>query len=100
MIRAIQETKGMLFLAAQRVGCSYRTIYNYVEKYPEVREALDNERGVLNDVAESKLAIAIYNGEAWAIQFQLRMQAKDRGYVGRQEIANPEGQAFMVRVDR
>jgi hypothetical protein len=100
VIQANKDTQGKLFLASKRLGCSYRTMYTYVSKYQEVRDAVEEARGTLNDIAESKLSLAVHAGEPWAIQYQLRMQAKDRGYVERQEVANPEGQAFLVKVDR
>ena len=37
IIEALRETKGMVYLAAKRLGCEAQTIYNYRDRYPAVR---------------------------------------------------------------
>lgn len=50
------------------------------------------------DNAESALNRAVINGEAWAVCFTLKTQAKDRGYVERvqQEVSGRDGQALEI----
>ena len=36
IIDALRETKGMIYLAAKRLGCEAKTIYNYRDRYPAV----------------------------------------------------------------
>ncbi len=33
VIDALRETKGMVYLAAKRLGCKAQTIYNYRDRY-------------------------------------------------------------------
>lgn len=86
VIAAVQHTRGMLTLAAERLGCSDETIYNYARRYPSIAEAIKRERERTTDLAELRLYNAINDGEAWAIQFYLKTQGRTRGYVERQDI--------------
>lgn len=85
---ALIATKGMVFIAAVRLGCSPDTVRKRVNDKPAVRAILDAERGKMGDTAELKLAQAITNGEPWAISFYLKTQAKDRGYTERIDITH------------
>ena len=80
IIDALKETKGMVYLAAERLGCNTVTIYNYRDRYPAVRAVMEAEDGKFNDVAEMKFYQATMAGEPWAVQFRLRLRARDRGY--------------------
>jgi hypothetical protein len=91
---ALIETKGMLFIAAERLGCDPETIRNYCRRYPSVQAARDAQRGIMVDTAELKLWQSIQNGEAWGIAFALKHLGKDRGYVEQQKLAltDPSGE--------
>ena len=86
VIDAIQQTKGMLTLAAKRLGCAPDTIYRYVREYPTVAAALKIEREAVTDMAELALYKAIQAGEGWATCFYLKTQGRGRGYVERTEV--------------
>ena len=85
VIDALRETKGMVYLAAKRLGCEAQTIYNYRDRYPAVRAEMEQQDGEVDDAAEMKLYQAIIAGEPWAVQFRLRTKGKGRGYVERVE---------------
>lgn len=85
IIEALRATKGLVYRAASALGCSANTVYRYARTYPEVQEAIDEERGKLVDTAEAKLADAIDRGDAWAIALALKTIGKGRGYVERTE---------------
>ena len=85
---ALNETRGMVFLAAKKLGCSDVTIYNYAKRYKAVGDALRQQRGQFVDMAELKLWNAVNEGEAWAVQFALRTLGKERGYVERSEVTH------------
>ena len=93
VIDALRETKGMVYLAAKRLGCEAQTIYNYRDRYPAVRAEMEQQDGEVDDAAEMKLYQAIIAGEPWAVQFRLRTKGKGRGYVERvqQEVSGPAG---------
>lgn len=87
MIEAIRAERGMVTRVADRLSCTPNTVRNYVNEFPAVREALDEERERMTDLAESALYTAIANGEPWAVALYLRTQGRGRGYVERQEVA-------------
>ena len=97
---ALNETRGMVFLAAKKLGCSDVTIYNYAKRYKAVGDALRQQRGQFVDMAELKLWNAVNEGEAWAVQFALRTLGKERGYVERQEVTGKDGEAFVIEIKR
>jgi hypothetical protein len=91
---ALIETKGMVFIAAQRLGCHPETVRLYCKRYPSVQAARDTQRGIMVDTAELKLWQSIQNGEAWGITLCLKTLGKDRGYVEQQKLAltDPSGE--------
>ena len=91
IIDAIRETKGMVYLAAERLGCDAKTIYNYRDRYASVRAEMEQQDGKVDDVAEMKLYQAIMAGESWAVKFRLRTKAKHRGYIERHEVTGKDG---------
>lgn len=93
VVQALEETRGMIYLAAERLGCHPETVYNYAKRYASVRAAINRHRGRTTDIAELKLYQAISDGESWAIQYYLRTQGKSRGYGERVDISVQIAQA-------
>ena len=96
IIEALQATKGMVFLASKKLGCSHQTVYNYLERHPTVRRAKEAEDGHFGDLCELKLFDAANRGESWAVQFALRTKFKQRGYIERQEITGADGGSINI----
>lgn len=88
---ALHESKGMIYIASKRLGCSPNTIRNRVRNSARLAETVEAERGLLGDTAELKLYQAIQTGEQWGITFYLRTQGRDRGYVVRDELTGKDG---------
>lgn len=82
---AIQQTNGLLTLAASKLGVSRSLVSYYVANTAECAEAAEVAIEGVKDLAEAKLYNAINNGAAWAICFFLKCRAKDRGYIERVE---------------
>lgn len=85
MVTALTETKGMVYIAAEKIGCEADTIYLRAKSSPAVAQAMKHERGKVVDTAELKLYTALIAGEPWAIQMALRCLGKDRGYTEKTE---------------
>lgn len=98
VIQALQRTKGMVYLAAEALGCSAPTVYNYINRHPTVKAAFEAESGKILDIGEMKLYESVLNGEAWGITLLLKTKGKDRGYVERKELGNEDGKEFIIRV--
>jgi hypothetical protein len=86
VIEALTATGGLAYVAAERLGVSARTVYNYANRYATVREAIQHQKGKRLDAAEASLWKAVLAGEAWAVCFYLKTQGKERGYVERTEL--------------
>lgn len=87
IVKALNETRGMIYLAAERLGCDANTIYSYAKRYASVKEAITRHRGKTTDIAELKLYQAINDGSLPAIMFYLRTQGRDRGYIEKMDVS-------------
>jgi len=97
ILEAVKKNGGAIYLAARELGCAPNTIYNRMEKSPDIRQAVEDARGEVVDYAEQKLRLAILNGEPWAIAMALKTIGKSRGYVERQEVTGAEGKALTIK---
>ena len=98
IIKALESTHGMIYLAADALNCSPSTIYRRAEKNAHVQDVIDSYRGKLIDKAELKLEQAVMNGEPWAVTLTLKSLGKNRGYVERQEVTGAEGNDINLHV--
>jgi hypothetical protein len=80
VLEALTACNGLVYLAAERLGCCSQTICNYQNRHPTIRAAVLERRGKRVDVAEAALDKAVLNGEGWAIRFILSTMGRDRGY--------------------
>lgn len=91
--RAIKEAKGFVTTAAKALGISRTQLYNIINRHPTVKEALDDAREEMKDFAEAQLFKNIKDGKETSLIFYLKTQAKDRGYIERQQMehSGPDG---------
>lgn len=83
---AIIKEMGNLTKAAQRLGCVRKTVYNWIEKEPELAIVVEEARDTALDFVENKLMDGIREGHPTLIIFFLKTQGRKRGYIERQEI--------------
>jgi hypothetical protein len=95
---AIVKSRGLLSFAAQFLGCERATVYSYLEKWPDLKQVVADQREGLIDVAESRLLGNIDRGDTTAIIFFLKTQGRNRGYVERQEITGADGGAVETKI--
>lgn len=83
---ALREAHGFLSVAAERLGCTYHTVRNYINRYKSLQNLMEeiNEREL--DFSENKLLSQIKEGNTTAIIFHLKCKGKSRGYIERQEL--------------
>jgi transposase-like protein len=98
MIKALEESKGLIAPAARALGCSRDTIRKYLDEYGEVAQAKLDQREAVTDMAENSLYEAIRRGEAWAVCFYLKCQGKSRGYVERAELTGQNGGPVKIKL--
>lgn len=82
---------GNVTAISNRLGVSRRTVYNYIERWKTVADAIDDERERRKDFVEDKMFQRIISGSDTMIIFFAKTQMKDRGYIERQELSGPDG---------
>ena len=85
-IAAIKQAKGFVTMAAGICGTSRKTFHKMINEHPTLKEAVNDAREANKDFVENKLMLAIEEGNITGIIFYLKTQAKDRGYVEKQEV--------------
>ena len=80
-VKAIRETRGALSAVADRLGVDVRTVYRARDRWPVVRDAIEEARERQLDFTEIKLHQLIADGNITAIIFYLKTQGKKRGYI-------------------
>lgn len=83
--RALTDAQGLITVAASRLGVTRQAIYHMAARYPIVKEAMEDAREKIIDVAEGRLYKRIVNDDLTAIMFLLKTLGKKRGYVERSE---------------
>jgi hypothetical protein len=83
VVKALKQTAGGVYMAADILGCTAQTVYNYIDRFPECKEAKDHEDGKNTDLAKVGLRSHLLKKQEWAIKFQLTTKG---GYSAKQEI--------------
>lgn len=90
-LEAVEDSKGFVTTIADRLGCTRSNVYALMKKFDTVNQAVIDERERMKDKAEEKLFNNIEDGKETSLIFYLKTQAKDRGYVEKQEIDHSTG---------
>lgn len=98
VIAAIEEMRGNISAVAKKLKTSRPTVYNFINAHPTCKTALEASREAMIDNAESVLYKKVLDGEAWAVCFFLKTQAKHRGYSERHEVTGDGGGEIILRV--
>lgn len=98
IIQQLIELKGNVAMLAKKLGVSRTTIYNYVNRHPSVKRALNEARESMLDNVESQLYTKALAGNMTAIIFFLKTQGKRRGYTERIELAGKDGEPQVIKV--
>ena len=69
-------TGGIVATLARRVGCDWHTAKKYIDEYPTVRQAYDDECETVCDVAESTLIQSIKDGDVSSAKWWLTKKRK------------------------
>lgn len=80
ILEGIQDTGGIRTEICRKLNISYQTLYNYMKRYPKIKEALTEEEEKVLDMAEGNLFGLIQNGDTSAIFYFLNNKGRGRGY--------------------
>ena len=91
IIEAIKDSGGIMSTIARRLGVTWHTADSWVKQYDETKQALQDERETILDLAESTLFRNIKDGNSQDAKWLLSTMGKNRGYNERQEITGVDG---------
>ena len=78
---ALRAHHGLVGPAAEQLGVQHASLLHRIQRDERLQEVLAEARERTIDVAESSLYRDMEAGEAWAVCFFLKTQAKHRGYI-------------------
>ena len=81
IIGALEETHGLLYQAAKRLGCSPQTIFDRCKTSPEVGNCRKFQRGEFIDLSEQRLYESVDSGNTSDAKFVLQTIGRHRGWV-------------------
>lgn len=82
----LREFNGNMAAVGRHFGVTRQAVWDFCRKRKALAAVAADCRETMKDHAESALQRAVIAGEAWAVCFYLKCQAKDRGYVEKSEI--------------
>lgn len=91
MLSALEKSLGVVTTAANNVGITRKTHYEWLQKDKEYAEQVKALEDMVLDFAESQLHKQVNEGNTTATIFLLKTKGKKRGYVERQEIMHEGG---------
>jgi hypothetical protein len=101
-ISAIPGTGGIITKVAAKVGCSWHTAAKYINNYPTVAKAYQDECEKVLDMAESVVIKKITEEDEQTAKWYLTMKGGDRGYAPKQKVEHTgeDGGPLLIKVDR
>ena len=96
-IDAIPGTGGIISTIAAKVGCAWHTAKKYIDGYPTIQKAYQDECEKVLDLAETVIITSIKNKDEQTAKWYLTMKGHDRGYV-KTNRHNLEGRIVFDRV--
>ncbi|MCY4197703.1 MAG: helix-turn-helix domain-containing protein [Rhodobacteraceae bacterium] len=79
VIAALQRSAGLQTEAAKMLGCHRSTVARYLQRYPKIREALDDTNERMGDIGESQVFKAIQQGDLPTVRWYLARKHPGRG---------------------
>ncbi len=84
-IKAIKGSGGVISAIADAVGCDWHTARKYIDQYPTVKEAWENERQRITDRARHNIIKSIGDGDLQMSKWWL--QVMDAEFRDQQQIS-------------
>lgn len=97
ILQAVKRSGGMVSIAAAKLGCTRKAIYDAMKRNPVINLAVADQRELFLDEAEHALREEVKRREAWAVCFTLKTLGKARGYIERPEFVPVAQQAVLVQ---
>ena len=89
LLKALQETQGLIYHACKKAGnISRSTYYRYLKEDAEFAKAVEDIKEAQIDYVEGQLIKNISDGKETSIIFYLKSKAKERGYAEKLDITS------------
>ena len=85
-IRAIPNSGGLVSEIARRVGCTWHTAKKWIDKYPSVLSAYNNECEEVNDLAEGVIIQAIRDKDLQTAKWWVGRKRGDEGFAKKHDV--------------
>ena len=95
VLEAIKGSYGIITTIAERLNCVWQTAKNYINKWPETKEAYEAEREAILDMAESTVYRNIKDGNSQDAKWVLSTLGKRRGFTERHEVTGADGKDLV-----
>ena len=99
---ALIQSRGILLAASKILGCSRTTIYNYILRYPVIKECIEEAREQFADeIEEIAMEKAIHEKDSNLLKFFMCSHPvlKKRGYSTKQEITGEDGIPLIPEIN-
>lgn len=96
---ALDKAGGFVSHACRLLDCTRKTLYNYINKYPELKEIRKDIRESYLDIAESKLMQKVRDGATPELLFYLKTQGKARGYIEKSQLDLTSGDEQINKIE-
>ena len=99
--KALSGSYGVQAVIATKCGVTRGAVTRFINKHPNLKPLIEQEKERIIDVAENKLHERILNGDTRALKFFLSTKGKKRGYIPTQEIVETESdQAVAADIEK
>lgn len=96
-IDAIPGTGGVVSAIAERVGCAWNTAKKYIDEYATVKQAWQNERHYITDMAQDNIIGAVKDGDLQMSKWWLQVMDEEFNPPQRQEISGTDGGPIDIK---
>jgi hypothetical protein len=100
IIKALQASAGIVSIAAEKIGWQRTSLSRKIHNSEKLLAICDEIGESMLDLAESKLLLALRNGNMTAIIFYLKTKGKQRGYIERQEMRGVSEEEINAEIER
>ncbi len=97
-IDAIPGTGGIISAISRKVGCTWNTTKAWIDGYPTVKVAYENECEAMLDLAESAVLKNIRAGDTQDAKWYLSKKGKQRGYGDQATLEVNGGEPIKIKM--
>lgn len=96
----IELSRGNLSHAARQLGVARSALQAFINRHPELRQIVTDQREAIVDSAENALAAAVLDKQGWAVCFTLKTLGRSRGYIEQVEQQHSGQLEVIVKRER